>query len=182
MWAARQGLVLLLGLLTVAHGARAERADRDQPIQIEADSARMDDIQKLAVYEGKVVLRQGTLWLSAERVEVRQDAAGFTLGLATGSPVQFRQKLEGRDEFVQGWAQRLEYDARQENVRLTGDARLKKGEEELQGDLITYNAKSELFQASGGGASQGKGRVRAVILPKANAARPADDAKVSPGK
>lgn len=157
---------VLAALCLVALPAHGERADRDKPINIEADSARMDDTQKTAIYEGKVILRQGTLSLSAERVEVRQDTEGFVLGTAVGSPVQFQQKLEGREEFAQGWAERVEYDARQEVVRLLGNARLKKGEEELRGNLITYNAKSELFQASGTLPGQAKGRVRAVILPK----------------
>lgn len=160
---------ILAVLALVALPAHGERADRDKPINIEADSARMDDTQKTAIYEGKVVLRQGTLSLTAERVEVRQDADGYILGTAVGQPVQFQQKLEGRDEYAQGWAERIEYDARQEVVRLLGNARLKKGEEELRGNLITYNAKNELFQASGTLPGQAKGRVRAVILPKPQA-------------
>lgn len=157
---------MLLCAALAASPALAERADRDKPVTIEADSARVDDVQKLAIYEGKVILRQGTLWLSAERVAIHQDEGGFTTGTATGTPVEFRQKLEGREEFAQGWAERIEYDARQEVIRLVGGARLKKGEEELRGSLITYNAKSEFFQASGSLPGQSKGRVRAVILPK----------------
>jgi len=157
---------LVLGFLLATPAAWAERADRDKPMNIEADTARMDDVQKLAIYEGKVILTQGTLWLSADRVDVRQDAEGFTSGLAVGSPVQFRQKLEGREEYAHGWAERIEYDARQEEVRLLGSARLQKGEEELRGSMITYNARTELFEAIGTLPGQVKGRVRAVILPK----------------
>lgn len=156
----------LLCALLATSPAQAERADRDKPVNIEADNARVDDAQKLAIYEGKVVLRQGTLLLSADRVDIRQDKEGMTTGTATGSPVEFRQKLEGRDEYAQGWADRIEYDARQEVIRLVGGARLKKGEEELRGSVITYNARSEYFQASGSLPGQSKGRVRAVILPK----------------
>lgn len=160
-------LVLFMALLA-GQPAFAERADRDKPMNIEADSARMDDVRKLAIYEGKVVMTQGTLWLSADRVDVRQDPEGFTSGVAVGKPVQFRQKLEGRDEFAEGWADRIEYDARQEVVRLIGNARLKKGEEELRGSLVTYNAKNEQFHATGSLPGQTKGRVRAVILPKSS--------------
>ncbi|MCU0842158.1 MAG: lipopolysaccharide transport periplasmic protein LptA [Thiobacillaceae bacterium] len=165
---------LLAGLLAAAlllpGAARAERSDREKPMQVEADAVRMDDLQKVAVYEGKVVLSQGTLWLAADRVEVRQDEQGFGTGVATGQQVRFRQKLDGRQEWVEGWANRIEYDARRELLRLIGQARLQKGEEELRGELITYDARSELYQASGV-ATPGKkpGRVRAVILPPRSA-------------
>lgn len=182
MSAVKPLLPLLTVLALVSLPAHGERADRDKPINIEADSARVDDTQKTAIYEGKVILRQGTLSLSAERVEVRQDGDGFILGTAVGSPVQFQQKLEGRDEYAQGWAERIEYDARQEVVRLLGNARLKKGDEELRGNLITYNAKNELFQASGTLPGQARGRVRAVILPKpqADTGKPGAGARGTP--
>jgi lipopolysaccharide export system protein LptA len=152
-------------LLSFCTPAQAERADRDKPVHIEADSVRMDDLQRIAVYEGKVILTQGTLRVQADRVEVRQDAEGFLTGTALGKPVHFRQRLDGRGEWVDAWANRVEYDARKEQVRLIGEAFLKKGEEELRGDIITYDARSELYQASGGLAGQKPGRVRAVIMP-----------------
>lgn len=160
-------LVMLVsaGMLAFCAPALAERADRDKPVHIEADTVRMDDLQRIAVYEGKVVLSQGTLRVQADRVEVRQDAEGFLTGTALGKPVHFRQRLDGRGDWVDAWANRVEYDARKEQVRLIGEAFLKKGEEELRGDLITYDARSELYQASGGLPGQKPGRVRAVIMP-----------------
>lgn len=152
-------------LLSFCAPALAERADRDKPVHIEADTVRMDDLQKIAVYEGRVVLTQGTLRVQADRVEVRQDAEGFLTGTALGRPVHFRQRLDGRGDWVDAWANRVEYDARKEQVRLIGEAFLKKGEEELRGDLIIYDARSELYQASGALPGQKPGRVRAVIMP-----------------
>lgn len=156
---------LTAGLLAFCTPVWAERADRDKPVHIEADTVRMDDLQKVAVYEGKVILTQGTLRVQADRVEVRQDAQGFLTGTALGKPVHFRQRLDGRGDWVDAWANRVEYDARKAQVRLIGEAFLKKGEEELRGDLITYDARSELYQASGGLPGQKPGRVRAVIMP-----------------
>ncbi len=156
----------VLGVLLAWPGpASAERADRDKPMHVEADSVRMDDLQKIAVYEGKVVLSQGTLWLSADRIEVRQDDEGVSSGVALGSPVQFRQKLDGRGEWAEGRANRIEYEVRTEKLRLIGQAHLKKGDEELRGEIISYDAKNEFFQAGGGLPGQKPGRVRAVIMP-----------------
>lgn len=155
--------IMAAGWLWFATPVQAERADRDKPVHIEADAVRMDDQQRVAVYEGKVILTQGTLRVQADRIEVRQDAEGFLSGIAVGKPVHFRQRLDGGKDWVEAWANRVEYDARKEQLRLIGEALLKKGEEELRGDLITYDARSELYQASGAG--QKLGRVRAVIMP-----------------
>jgi lipopolysaccharide export system protein LptA len=160
--------VLLAGVAWAAltRPAHAERADRDQPVHIEADSAHMDDLQKVAIYKGKVVLTQGTLWLSADRIEIHQDANGIKSGMATGNPVRFRQKVEGKDQWVEGQADRIDYDAHDNLITLIGEGHLKKGDEELRGDYITYNDRTELFQAKGGLHGQKQGRVRAVIMPK----------------
>jgi len=156
---------LLAGWLAIATPAFAELADRSQPVNIEADRVHIIDAGKTALYEGNVVLSQGSLRITAQRIEVRQDAQGFSRGLATGAPVYFRQKMEGRDEIVEGWAERLDYDGRAERIELTGKARLRRGEEEVRGHLIVYDAKTEFYRAEGGPAGAA-GRVRAVILPK----------------
>jgi lipopolysaccharide export system protein LptA len=156
---------LLVPLLLAAAPTWADRSDKDKPVNVEADSARMDEVQKLAIYEGHVVLTQGTLMITADRIDVRQDDQGFSSGKALGKPVYFRQKIEGRDEYAEGWAANLEYDGRAEKLKLSGQARLKRGEDDLRGNLITYDAKTEYFQAQGS-ISGSPGRVRAVIRPK----------------
>jgi lipopolysaccharide export system protein LptA len=158
---------LCLGCLALTPAAQAEKADRDKPINVEADSVKMDDVKKVATYEGNVVMTQGTLMITAARVDVRQDDKGVFSGVATGNPVYFRQKMDGSNEFVEGWAERIEYDGQGEKIRLVGQARLKRGTDELRGNVITYDSSTEFFQAKGGtgGAS---GRVRAVIRPRTN--------------
>lgn len=158
--------ILLLTLLLVSLPALAEKADKSKPINIEADSVHMDEANKVAVYSGHVALTQGTLTINAERIEIRQDDAGLTSGEAQGNPSHFRQKVEGKNEYAEGWAKRIEYDSRADKLRLVGEAHLKRGEDELRGNLITYDAKSESYQAQGS-AGGTPGRVRAVIHPKA---------------
>lgn len=156
------GLLVLLAALP----AQAERADRDQPVNVEADRVRLDDARRVAVYEGHVVLTQGSLLITADRIEVRQDERGFSLGEAFGNPVYFRQKMDNSEEYAEGWANQLEYDSRGgDKIKLVGQARLKRGIDELRGNLITYDGATEFFQAQG--SANGKtGRVRAVIRPK----------------
>jgi lipopolysaccharide export system protein LptA len=157
--------LLLACLMLASQPVLAEKGDRDKPVNLEADSLRVDDAKKTAVYEGHVVLSQGTLMITADRIEIRQDDKGFSSGEATGKPVYFRQKMDARDEYAEGWAEAIVYDARADKLKLTGQARLKRGEEELRGNLITYDGTTESYQAQGS-ISGTPGRVRAVIRPK----------------
>lgn len=177
--------LLLCGLLAaMGHGAAlAEKADRSKPINVEADSVNVDDARRLAVYDGHVVMTQGTLMITADRIEVRQDARGVVSGVALGKPVYFRQKMDEGNEFAEGWAARIEYDGEGDKLRLLGQARLKRGADELRGEQITYDSASAFFQARGAAGGGTGGRVRAVIRPRAEAAPGAGDAPVTrPGQ
>ncbi|MFA5081389.1 MAG: lipopolysaccharide transport periplasmic protein LptA [Hydrogenophilaceae bacterium] len=159
--------VVLLGMTCLASSAAlAEKADRTRPIQIEADSVRMDDAQKTAVYEGNVIFSQGTLTINADRIDVHQDDAGMSAGVATGQPVYFRQKAEGRDEYLEARARRIDYDAHTETMKLTGNAYIGRGSDELRGGVIVYNMRSERYQADGASEDNKQGRVRAMIRPR----------------
>ena len=104
-------------LLSLAMPAHAERADSEQPIQLEADRMSIDDLNKVQVLEGNVILIQGTLQILTNRLVVTQDADGFQKGVATGGAnglARFRQKREGQDGYIEGEAERIEYNARSE--------------------------------------------------------------------
>lgn len=167
----------LLCLALVAGYAHAERADRDKPVNLEADTVTMDDAQHLSTYQGRVRLTQGTLTILADKLVVKQDAEGFQYGTAYGNPASFRQKREGFDEYIEGFAQRIEYDGKQEKVQLFTQARVKRNQDEVRGNYISYDAKTEFYQVIGGKEAatpnNPQGRVRAVIQPKNTSGRPA---------
>ena len=150
--------------------ANAERADRDQPVNVEADSVDIDDQKQEAVFLGNVVLTQGTLTLKADRIVVKQSESGFQSGVAYGKPAFFRQKREGIDDFIEGQAERLIYDGEAEKVELFNNAKLKRGGDEIRGNYISYNALTEYFEVKGSDSESGgpRGRVRAIIQPKNN--------------
>lgn len=164
-------LALAAGLAAVG-GAHAERADRNKPVNLEANRITVDDGKKLHVFEGNVRLAQGTLLILADKIIVSQDADGFQKGIAHGTPAKFRQKREGLDEYVEGEAERIEYDARSERAEFFGKARVKSAGDEVRGAYIAYDGIGERYLATAGG-GEGKpsagadGRVRAVIQPKA---------------
>ncbi|MCB1948273.1 lipopolysaccharide transport periplasmic protein LptA [Nitrosomonas sp.] len=157
----------------------AERADRDKPIHLEADRATVEDINRkdstrVSVFTGNVILTQGTLRISADKVVIKEDTNGFRHATATGNLVSFRQKQDGIDEYVEGWSQRVEYDNRTDKIELFKQARLKRGEDEVNGDYISYNMNSEFFQVIGNYArneetstnTDANNRVRIIIQPK----------------
>lgn len=156
-------------LLLAAPPLHAEKADREKPINIESDRVSVDDARQIANFEGRVVLTQGTLVIRGDRMEVRQDAQGFKTGITWGNLAYFRQKREGYDEYIEGWAERIEYDGRADKVQMFNRASMKKtGGDEVRGHYISYDANTEFFQVQGGpSASQsGDSRVRAVLQPK----------------
>jgi len=174
-----------LGLATwcaLATGpALAERADRDKPVNIESDSMIADEAKKVATFDGKVVLTQGSLIIRADRIVVRQDNDGFQRGVATGSPASFRHKREGLGEHIDGEARRIEYDSRADRVEFFNGARLRRESgDDIRGDYISYDARTERFTVKASNEALGtgrEGRVRATIMPK----KPAPQTQAPPG-
>jgi lipopolysaccharide export system protein LptA len=136
----------------------------------------IDDARQINIFSGHVVMTQGTLAVSGDQIIVVQDKAGFKHGTATGKLATFRQKREGYSEYVEGYGERIEYDTGSEIMNIFGQAHVKRGQDEVRGEHITYNTKTEIFQASGAPDkidSQSQ-RVHVVIQPKtANASAPA---------
>ncbi len=160
---------VLLALLSIQ--ALAEKADREKPIEIEADTVTSNDAKKTSIYSGNVVLIQGTLRIKGDKLVVREDSAGFQHGTSYGNPTTFRQKREGKDEYIEGSAQRIEYDGRMDKVQLFTKAWVKRANDIVHGDYIMYDANAEYSEVIGGGpkaatpATPG-GRVKAIIQPK----------------
>lgn len=153
----------------------AERADRDKPIHLEADRATVEDINRkdstrVSIFTGNVILTQGTLRISADKVIMKEDINGFRHATAIGNLVSFRQKRDGVDEYIEGWSKRVEYDSKTDKIELFRQARLKRGEDEVNGDYISYNMSNEFFQVMGsnerGVETGADNRVRIIIQPK----------------
>ena len=71
--------------------------------------------RQVQIFEGNVILNQGTLQIRTNRLVVTQDADGFQKGVATGGAnglARFRQKRDGKDEYIEGEGERIEHDAR----------------------------------------------------------------------
>jgi lipopolysaccharide export system protein LptA len=173
---------LLQALLVLACGpVFAERADKNKPLNLEADSARYDDAKKIMVAEGAVLITKGTMVMRAAKIEQREDKEGNQFLVATpkaGERVYFRQKREGLDEFMEGEAERVEYDSKADVLKLVGRAvmrRLRSGAvaDESSGNQIVFNNYTETLSLNGAPAGAANaagtasaGRVRMMLSPK----------------
>ena len=166
-------LATLTLCLMISLAAHAERADRDKPMLLEANRASIDDAKKIQVLEGDVLITKGTMTLKADRVVITEDQYGFQKGTAFSGKnglAYFRQKREGKEEYVEGEGERIEYNTNSEILELFHRAWVKNGEDLVKGDYIWYDAVSEKYLVTAGETRDPKGppaRVRAVIQPKA---------------
>ncbi|HEX7053041.1 MAG TPA: lipopolysaccharide transport periplasmic protein LptA [Burkholderiales bacterium] len=161
-------IVALLLLSLGAALARAEQADSSKPTQIEANRMQADDVRRLTIFEGDVVVTRGTLKIEADRIVVRQDAEGYQHSTATGTPVKFRQRLDAKPPakeggWMEGEAQRIELDDRTGKIELFGEARVNRAGDEVAGDYILVDQRADFFTVTPG---KGQGRVRATLQPK----------------
>ncbi len=156
--------------------AFAERADKDKPVIISADKSSGDDLNQTSVYTGDVVLTKGTIALRADQLTTRQDPEGYSYGTAIstqpGKLAYFKQKREGVDEYIEGQAERIEYDEKSDTVKLFSRAVVKRltagrDADEIRGDRIDYNSRTEIYNAQSNNAAGGKdSRVRVILQPK----------------
>ena len=173
---------LLLAAALAVGPAWAEKADREKEIVINADRFTADDANRVSVFDGDVVITQGTMRMTAAKVTVREDPQRHKFYVATGSPVTFREKRDNVDEYVYGSAQRAEFDDLTNLLHLYDKARVKSDQNEITGDYISYDMNRELASVSG--APPGKtpppnSRAKVVIIPAKKDAK-AGDAKAAP--
>ena len=180
--------------LAICAQAFAERADRDKPAVINALKGTGDDLNQTSLYTGNVVLTKGTIILRCDQLTIRQDPEGYSYGTAIvtqpGTLAYFKQKREGVDEYIEGQAERIEYDEKADTVKLFNHAVVKRlaagrDADEMRGDRIDYNSRTEVYSAQSSDASQANGKgARFVLQPKikspASSAVGSDAATVRP--
>lgn len=180
-------LLLFAASALCCGGVHAEKADRNKPMNVQADALRYDDLKQTSVFTGNVVLTKGSILIRGARIEVRQDADGNQFGQVSAEPGKlafFRQKREGLDEFIEGEGESIEYDGRADTVKFTGQAQLRRFRgatlgDELSGAVILYNNRSDVFSIDGAAAPSGSsvgGRVRAMLTPQPDSSAPAASA------
>lgn len=155
-------LLLLFGL-SLPGFAWALSSDREKPLHISADQGSLDDLQHRLVYQGNVVVTQGTLRIEASKVTL-QYAADKTIQhiIAEGQPATYRELQDGDQQELKAEARYMKYEAQTELLHLRGQAVVWQGADKLSGEQIRYDAKKRLINAEG----NQSGQIQVTIQPK----------------
>lgn len=174
----RRRLIAAVLFAAASATAHAEKADRDKPTLLECAKLTTDELKQVSICSGDAVLTRGTLRISGGRMEVRQDPEGYrsvVITAASGQLASFRQRRDatrpGLEEWIEGYAERIEYDERSDVVKFIQRAqwkRLENGQprDEVAGQQITYNSRSATYSVESGTAADGDGRVRMILAPR----------------
>ena len=157
-------LVYAVLLLILPASGLALSSDRDQPIYIEADSAILMEKEGLSTYTGNVAIRQGTLKLHGDHMTVYNSDSKIDRIILTGSPATIVQRPEGNDNDLHAEAGQIEYRAAEEQIMLTGAARIWQADgKEFRSEKIIYNIRTNTVNA--GDSTSGE-RVHITLQPK----------------
>jgi lipopolysaccharide export system protein LptA len=154
-----------LTLLLCLHGTTAALAlssDRDQPMTLEADSVTIDESSGVSLYEGNVIITQGSLKLWADRLWIHRRNGKTDKMISEGKPTRFRQLTDEQEE-IKGRALRAEFYVDRDELLLFDEAVLEQASDLIRSDRIVYNRTTS--QVKAGASAQGKDRVQIIIEP-----------------
>ena len=158
--------LFLILLATLPGAALALSTDRDQPVHIEADRGELDDVKGVTIYEGRVVVTQGSIKITGDRVVLHyDDQRDISRAEAVGKPATYQQLSDGETEPLKARALRMDYQVKDGVIDLYDDASVVQTGNSLFGNRITYDTVNERVKASRSGS--GEDRVRVILTPKA---------------
>ena len=139
--------------------------DVEKPVSIEADSVVFNKQAGTAVYAGNVEIKQGSLNIKAERIEINAPGNEIQTIKATGNPVSFQQTMDSGKQAL-GRAKVMQYFVVQKRLVLDGGASLSQDRDNFASNHIEYSTASGELKAGGQAASgQPSGRVKAIFYP-----------------
>lgn len=158
-------------LLLLSSYSFALPEDRDQPIQVAADQAHLNDLTGLIVYTGNVEITQGTLKILGSIVEIYRDAQGdISKMVAVGTPAEFHYQSTLNQPPATAYGLRLEYLIPSQTVTVTDQARVIQNQDEFSGDRIVYEMDKSVVNVFGSeeAKTSGRTRVQMTLQPRAN--------------
>ena len=127
--------------------AAALPEDRNQPIKLEAGRGQLDQKSGVSVYEGNVVISQGSMRLTADTATIYVKDNSFQKMDATGNPATLRYQPAADKPEIQGASKRVEYDVGSGKVVLTGGVRVVQGQDAFNGERLEYDLKDDVIRA-----------------------------------
>ena len=167
-----QSLTALIPLLcTVLLGVNsfALESDSQQPINIQADSAIVDDIKGMSTYRGNVNIDQGSMHIIADEVEIILDEKEVIQIIASTDTdsdqlAHYEQLPDDSDEVVFANARKITYLVQEKRLHLSGSATLKQINDTFTGELLYYDIGEGIVNLNSGGKSGD--RIKMTINPK----------------
>lgn len=159
--------LLLLGLVTPV--AVALESDASAPIEIVADRLELDNRAGTAVYIGDVEMQQGSMKLTADRVEIERNEQGevsLVTAIGENERAYLEQKPAPDDPIVRGWGRTVIYHADQRRVELIDQAELHQGGDTFRGAYVEYFLDRRQVQARSSTDSGERERVRMTLTPQ----------------
>lgn len=151
---------LITALLGASLSANALTGDTDKPINIDSGSQSLDMTNNVVVFSENVLITQGSIRVTADRVTITRPEGRKEIIDASGSPVTFQQTLDNGKP-VNGKGNSVNYDLNAEYLILIGNAELKQLDSFIRANKITYDVKKQQLKATSGG----KNRVKTVLIP-----------------
>lgn len=163
MMVSRKAIIVALLGLVYSNKSWALTSDKQQPIAVVSQQQSIAFNDHRMVFSGQVVVTQGSMVIRADRAVVTRtnNQPGWERVEATGSPVTFYQQLDNQ-QIISGSGRCLRYNAQTGMMILQQQAMLKMGDNQMDGNRITYDLHKQQVQA----ASQANGRVKMVLQPK----------------
>ena len=168
-------LTCLLAICTAAPGAEQPPRDQDQPVQLSADKAELNNTTGVSVYTGSVVLTQGSMTIRGDKMTVHTDAQHqLEKAVVVGQPATYEQLPEGETEKVHAEAPRMEYYAASpERIVLMNGAKLWQGKNTFTGEHIVYEVAADKVNAQSGDNQ----RIHITLFPKKEGEKKETDKK-----
>ena len=144
----------------IAQDGMSVTADQGQASR-EALGSNLDN--SLWTFRGNVKITMDHGELTADEAQVDFIKKLLSKAVATGKPAEFQQRIEKTGKTALGHADNIDYDASKGVVRLTKNAWLSDGQNEVRGESLKYNVLAQTIVADA--AEQNSQRVHIIITP-----------------
>jgi len=154
---------LLLCLLCLSLPLMALESDRQESLEVKANSTDGTLGDGITTLRGNVEIRQGTLHITADEAEVSKTDGRVSSVTFRGQPAFLEQEIEEQG-LVQATANVIDYQVASGLVTLTGNADVKHPQYKISGDLLTYDLNIQHFQGTSD--QNGNGRIHILLDPE----------------
>jgi lipopolysaccharide export system protein LptA len=157
-------LIILTALLFTSL-AFALPEDAKQPIEIEAESVTVNETTGFNEFSGNAEVRQGSLLLFAELIQVQTNSDGVETMIAKGTlekPAKYIQSQANQGRFIEATATLITYNVNEGMIFLVGNAHLVQGFDSFSGDSLNYDINNDKVVVKG--SEDGTERVKFKIV------------------